>query len=296
MANSRKPGRKASLRLDRQQVAGLAGSLEKVLAQENVLTSARKRSTFSPTRPSVYSNLYCQLCGMPIYGTSYHKMEDGRISCARCFTSRIQSKEELEILYQSCKQDFCTFFQVELPKGIQLSQSVPESAPAHAKHTLWLTDAAGKNRQGLAIQNGEDFEIWLENGISEVITLGLLVQTLAVVWMMSSWNLEQLHQICKEKQPESEVLFHALIEGFQQWTSVQHLMFMQEKALARDLDQMYLDQDKPAAWGYKLFKKTYPLVSRPEFMRRTPFGTRIPIDLNRLKDLLVQEGYIKADQ
>lgn len=230
---------------------------------------------------------------MPIYGTSYEKLADGRICCHRCAGSRIQSREELESLFKECKQNFITFFKVELPAGIHLHQSVPDQAPADFGEVLWLGGFDQASHQGLVARKGEDYTAWLENGISASVTLGFIVEILSAIWMMENWDMEALRQICQEKSSGNQVLFSSLLEGMEQWASVQYLMLAREKTLANDLDHLFSQQEKPSSCGYRLFTKTYPLASSPDLMSRIPFHDRVPVDLERLKALLETKGWMK---
>ncbi len=268
--------------------------LDDALPQDNRLTQARERHSFSRARMMSYYSRCCDFCGLPMSMNHAETTADGRVRCSDCSAAQIQEKEEFEKLCEGCRSSFQVWFG-DLPEGIEIRQSVLKE-PGESELSLGVSPYPYLNaRMGQVLYEKDHYVIEIAAGASRLAAMFALVSCFAQIWISLHWDMKKLDQMCQAVAGQKAgMVFLGTYHGMRLWTGVEYLYLENESHQAKKIDQVLMAEDTPEAKAYALYKRTYPFRTSKRLAHRHPFAERVPIDIETLASVIDPEK--TADQ
>lgn len=262
--------------------------MDNAFTGQNILTEARHRHVFTGYDDAALYSARCDFCGMPMTRASAEQMPDGRIRCETCSKNQIESQEEFGKLFAQCKEDFQAFFQVRLPEGIHVHLcELPDRAPG-VLELVPITDPSLKRRMSIVEKTEDGYDCWIENGISRLACMQVLVCAFTLIWQNENWDNAKLQQLCqqtagKNGQYKAAGLERAVKTGMALWAGTEYLHLISEDALALRYDRTNAEGHGEESIGYRYYKRLYPFAPDPQRLYKKPFHGMLPVDLARLE-------------
>ena len=251
----------------------LSSLFQELLPKRNPLTEARHREVFSDSRVNEYYSQTCDFCARPMTNTHVEILPDGRIRCERCSQDQIETKEEFQTLYMICRKNFENLFKVELPQGIQAHLSSHLDWPDQLVYLSSLSkEGSLLHRLGMVCKNGHHYEIYLENGLSRLSAMVILICAFTLIWQDSTFSLSTLQEKTKSlNSTHYEEIIQAWQMGMALWTGVEYLWLKGEISFAKENDQLNQTEESIIQKGYLYFKERYPFqADRDQLVAHNP--------------------------
>lgn len=271
----------------------LSDLFTQVLPKRNILTEARHKETFEPPVYEDYYTKQCDFCGMPMTSVDMEVMSDGRIRCSRCRQNQVESQEEFENIYYTCKKNFEAIFGIKLPKGISAFLAYDQEDIENTLQPLnsFQSEKFALTRLGRVYKEKTHYDIYLESGISRFACIFILVCSFVLIWQDKYLSLskieEQTKKLSEKYNPE---LFQAWQLSMALWSGVEYLFLIQEKSSAVENDQLNEKEEPFIAQSYLYFRQKYPFQNQPEQLKkRSPLREKVVLkDLNEMKSFIFQ--------
>ncbi len=274
-------------------LSSLSSLFQELLPKRNPLTEARHREVFPISSLDEYYSQTCDFCGMVMTNIHVEIMPDGRIRCERCSQDQIETQEEFQTLYTICRKNFENLFKVELPRGIQVHLSSHLDWPDHLDLLIPISKKGSLiHRLGMVCKNGHHYEIYLENGLSRLSSMVILIGAFALIWQDSTFPQFTLQEKAKSLSPiHYKEIIKAWKMGMALWTGVEYLWLKGEVSYAQENDQLNQTEEPSIQKGYLYFKERYPFQSdRDQLTAHHPLQTKKYFQtLSDLNSFLSQE-------
>lgn len=238
----------------------LCSLFQELLPKRNPLTEARHREVFPISRGNEYYSQICDFCAHPMTNTHVEILPDGRIRCERCSQDQIETKEEFQMLYTICRKNFENLFKVDLPHGIQAHLSSHLDWPDQLVSLSSLSkEGSLLHRLGMVCKNGHYYEIYLENGLSRLSAMVILICAFTLIWQDFTFSISTLQEKTKSLNPiHYEEIIQAWQMGMALWAGVEYLWLIGEVSFAKENDKLNQTEEPIVQKGYLYFKERYP--------------------------------------
>ena len=203
----------------------------------------------------------CDFCAEVISETLFERLEDGRERCARCKSQAVDTEEELRRVYDQARQTMKTLFGVSLRENLRVRFTDAHEVHEAAGGNFIPTSKFDPRTIGVAVKEGNDYSIHIENGQPRHMVVATLVHELTHIWQFDHLDFLRM---------KSEY-GHMLTEGHAVWASIQCLKALRmgekysEREAARDDDYgkgcRMIEQMVQASGGrsaFELLSGNYP--------------------------------------
>lgn len=272
----------------------LSDLFTQILPKRNILTEARHRETFDLPANEAYYTKQCDFCGMPMTEVDMEVMGDGRIRCSQCRQDQVESQEEFESIYYTCKQNFESIFEIKLPKGIHAFLTYDEEDIEATLTPLcsFENENSSLARMGRVYKEKSHYDIYLESGISRLACMFILICSFSLIWQDKYLSLSKIEeQIQKLSDTYGKELFQGWQVGMALWSGTEYLFLIQEKSYALKNDRLNEREERFIAQSYLYFRQKYPFQSYPEQLKKHyPLREKIiSKDIQEMKRFIFQE-------
>ena len=250
-----------------------AGYLNEHGYGDNSLSKARKPEKMN--LPRLEKGLVCDFCGRQLTGVSYDRLEDGRNRCGRCSATAVNDQKTFESLFRDAKsimeQNFHITFSDAIIVRMVDAPTISKKSSRKRRDGFKPTPGFDVRAVGLAVQNGDSYEIYIENGSPRVSTLATMVHELTHIWQYQNWKPKEIAKRYKKDRREY------VYEGMAMWAELQILYVLGEYSNARDLEQGAEGLDRVYSEGLKKYIDEYGLDRGGNVGPKTPFNTFPPL-------------------
>lgn len=153
----------------------------------------------------------CDFCGRPLSAMSFEVLDDGRERCEECKKTAVNKLEDLRQVYWQARNWLISKFQLTtLRKTISIKFTNAQTIQEFSGERFIPTASFDPRTVGIAVKEGEDMTIFIENGQPYHLTLATTVHELTHIW--------QYDHLDYNKMIEDHGL--KLIEGHAKWTEI----------------------------------------------------------------------------
>lgn len=154
----------------------------------------------------------CDFCGRKV-AISIERLCDGRERCAPCEVVAVDTPEELEFIYREARRFLTEEVGITLRETIRVVYCAPDEIAKHTGATFSPTPHFDIRPMGLAVFDGSDCIILIENEQPRHMTLATAVHELVHVWQFDNLDLDFI-----ERQGQ-----FFLVEGLALWAEIECL-------------------------------------------------------------------------
>lgn len=219
------------------------------------------------------NQMYCSYCGSDISGVEYYRLPDKRLRCTSCSNTLVNTKAEVEEIYNRILLNLATFFGADI--NVPISIEILDERKLKRKVGLSLGEYDNQSVLilGVAVHKNKKYSILLENGAPRISLIATFAHELTHIWQYTNWgNKKGFEKFSKDK--------HRLIyEGMAKWSEIQYLYLVGEKNVARREEEFTRKRDDVYGIGFCMYENCYPLNRETMTCDETPFTTdKYPID------------------
>lgn len=220
--------------------------LSALLNELKTTTIKQKRLRFYDNEEGFFAdpkNRRCDFCGSPLSPLSYEVLKYGRERCTRCLQTAVNTLEELKRVYSEGRSWMIQTYQLpKLRKNITVTFA-DASHIANVSGNRFIPTASFDPRiVGIAIKEGRQFQILLENGQPYHLTLATIVHELTHIWQYEHVDYERMIQ---EMGP-------LLIEGHSKYVE---LACLEDKNLGHNYSAREKTRQDEYGQGYRLIEQ-----------------------------------------
>ena len=253
--------------LDCLDIEGTADYLKGMGIDNNSLEQARTSERVANINLGMYPNanskMFCNFCGMPIYGTEYEILSDGRKRCMRCSRTAIKTKEEFQELFEIVKRNMEVLYSIRFDTSIQV-----EMANSRKIHRLARVPYDPDNSRvlGFAQDCGKNnYKLFMENGSPRMSSILTMAHEMTHIWQYTHWNRKQ---ILRKYGKKNELIIY---EGMAKWAEIQYAYLINEPRRAEMEIINTLAREDVYGYGFRLYYSIYGLTKKTYITGETPF-------------------------
>ena len=217
---------------------------------------------FVPNKAGVH---YCDFCGAELIGNEYERLSDGRERCLSCGRTAIKSAKEFQALYKEVHENMETFYGIRIPVSIHVEMCNAKKLHRKLKKNFVPTGGYDGRTLGVAIQQGKEFTILLENGAPRLQSIKTMAHELTHIWQFLNWDPKKLHALYGK---DADLL---LYEGMAMWSEIQYTYLIGEMADAKREEIITSYRKDEYGIGFLMYKDRYPLSEDTVLSGETPF-------------------------
>ncbi len=255
-------------------VAGTLQFLKDLGFGDNELKQAREGKdiadlvgrTFVPNRAGSH---YCDFCGAELIGNEYERLEDGRERCLNCAQTSIKSAQEFNALYREVVRNLDIFFGVKITVPVHVEMVNAKKLHKKLKKRFVPTGNSDGRVLGVAIRQGDSYNILLENGAPRLSSIMTMAHEMTHIWQYLNWNDKGIQKLYgKDKELD-------IYEGMAKWTEIQYAYLIGEPATAKREEIITLARADEYGRGFRLYLEKYPLTTGNSLTgKKTPFTNK----------------------
>ena len=208
----------------------------------------------------------CSYCGCPIQGADYYQLRDGRLRCTSCTRTQVKTAEELKEVFERVKNNLLVYFGGDMNVPVKVEMLDERKLKRKLKKGLDDPDNNSMLVLGVAVNKGNEYTIYLENGAPRITVIATLVHEMTHIWQYTHWNEKEI----AARYGASKRLF--IYEGMAMWTEIQYLYLIGETGTAKRDEQETAGRRDEYGIGFNAYAQVYPIERAGMNCQDTPFA------------------------
>ena len=218
-----------------------------------------------------FEGRHCDFCFVPIVGSDFEHLKDGRERCSRCSRTVIKSHDQFVDEYQQVRQNMETAFGIRLDVPSRVRMANAKEIKNKTNETYTPTPGVDPRVLGFVANSPGGQELWIENGSPRLAAVTTMAHELTHVWQNSTWDQSAIQ---KQYGKKNELIVY---EGMATWAQIQYLLFTRETTFAQWQHSYAMQREDAYGFGYKIFLERYGLTFTGEVDEDSPFRNPMPL-------------------
>ncbi len=208
----------------------------------------------------------CDFCGVPLTGTEYEVLDDGRDRCKQCGRTSVKTEAEFKELYKTVKRNLETFYGVRITAPVRVQMVNSKKLHRNMGKTFVPTGNQDGRVLGFARRRNGKYTIFIENGAPRLKSTMTMAHELIHIWQYLNWN----DKLIQKKYGQKQLL--EVYEGMAMWGAIQYAYLIGETVTAKREEIVTRMRPDEYGRGFNKYLAKYPLSADAGLCGKTPFS------------------------